>query len=397
MSGTGAGGPTSPAPDRPALTPPEVAPPAPPPAGSVRMTIGPEVVAVVLVAIAAGVVAFGIAVAARRILGWAVASAVVAALLAPLVDRLDRYVPRVVAILTGLLLVGAVAGSVTGGILADLGNQFDRLRDEAPRAAAELERSDRFGETATNFRLEERVDTVLDRLRDPTSGVASEKAASAAGAYLVGAVLTAFLLSSGPRIGEAALGQVADPVRRERLRDLVRIGFARGRTYILYGLGKATVAGFIGWALCYWQDVPAPIVVGVAVAALSIVPGFGIVVGGGFALLLEAGLGTVEGAVWLGIAFALLQAADVVFNRRVVVPRSLSVGPAVVVIAVIVGFEIYGVGGAVFAAILAIFAIAMLDAAGGVVEAAEAEDAEQSRRALATTSTVTPPEPTTAN
>ncbi|HEY8544448.1 MAG TPA: AI-2E family transporter, partial [Acidimicrobiales bacterium] len=290
MTGTGAGGATSAGgtsggTERPALTPPEVAPPAPPPTGQVRMTIGPEVVAVVLVSIAVGVMAFGVAVAARRILGWALASAIVAALLAPLVDRLARYLPRVVAIITGLLLVGVVAGSVTGGILADLGNQFDRLRDEAPRAAAELERSDRFGELATNFRLEDRVDTVLDRLRDPTSGVASERAASAAGAYLVGAVLTAFLLSSGPRMGEAALAQIGDPVRRDRLREIVRIGFTRGRRYVLFALGKAAVAGGIGWALCYWQDVPAPIVLGVAVAALSIVPGFGILVAGGFALL----------------------------------------------------------------------------------------------------------------
>lgn len=359
---------------RPPLTPPEVVPPSPPPTGTVWMTVGPEVVAVVLAGIAVGVVAFGIAVASRRILGWAVAAAIVAALLAPFVERLDRYLPRVVAILTGLLLVGVVAGSVTTGILADLGNQFDRLREEAPLAASELEDSARFGELATNFRLEERVDTVLDRLRDPTSGVASEKAASAAGAYLVSAVLTAFLLSSGPKIGQAALDQVGDPERRERLRQLVRVGFARGRSYVLFGLGKAAVAGVAGWALCYWRDVPAPIVLGVAIAALSVVPGFGILVAGGFALLLEAGLGTVTDVVSLGIGVVLLQVADVVYTRRVVVPRSLAVGPAVVVIAVIVGFEIYGIGGALFGSVLAIFAVAMLDAAGEVIEAHEASD-----------------------
>src|SRR6266542_4029885 len=244
------------------VAPPEVLPPVTS-SRKVRMMIGPEVVAVVLLGIAGGITVFGVAASARRILGWAVGSAIVAALLAPLVDRLDRYLPRVVAIITGVLLVGVVAGSVATGILADLGNQFDRLRDEAPRAARELEHSDRFGETATNFRLAERVDTVLDRLRDPTSGVASEKAASAAGAYLVSAVLTAFLLSSGPRFGQAALQQIADPVLRTRIRETVRLGFLRGRSYVLYCIGKAAVAGLIGWALCYWQNVPAPIVLGV--------------------------------------------------------------------------------------------------------------------------------------
>lgn len=350
-------------------TPPELAPPATT-LGNVRMVIGPEVVTVVLVGIAGGVLAFGVASSARRILGWAVASAIVAALLAPFVERLDRYLPRVIAILTGLLLVGVVAGSVTTGILADLGNQFDRLREQAPEAAAEIEDSKRFGEAATNFHLEERVNTVLDRLRDPTSGVASEKAASAAGAYVVSAVLTAFLLSSGPRIGEAALDQVGDPELRERLRGIVRLGFVRGRSYVLFALGKAAVAGLLAWAICYWQGVPAPIVLGVATAALSIVPGFGVLVAGVFALLLEAGLGSADGAIRVGLGFVALQVCDVLFTRRVMVPRALAVGPAVVVIAVIVGFEVYGIGGALFAAILAIFGIAMLDAAGDLAPTA---------------------------
>jgi predicted PurR-regulated permease PerM len=53
-----------------------------------------------------------------------------------------------------------------------------------------------------------------------------------------------------------------------------------------------------------------------------------------------------------------------------VVPRSLAVGPAAIVIAVILGFEVYGVGGAIYAAALAIFGIALLDAAGRPDEAA---------------------------
>ena len=336
----------------------------PVPAATIQLTIGPQVVAVVLAGIAVGTMAFGVATAARRTLGWALAAAVVAALLEPLVRMLSRHVPRVIAILSGLLLVAGLAIGVATGVLADLGNQFDRLRDEAPRAAAELEQSDRFGEQATKFRLEDRVDELLDRLRDPTSGLASEKAASAASAYLVGGVLTAFLLSSGPGIGRAALDQISDPVRRQRAREMVEIGFTNGRTYVLFGLAQAAVVGVIAWALCYWEDVAAPIVVGVAVAALSVVPGFGILVGGSFGILLEAGLGTADGALRLTAAFVALQIANSLFSRRVVVPRSLAVGPAVIVIGVIVGFEIYGIGGAIYAVILAIFGIAILDAAG---------------------------------
>lgn len=331
------------------------------------MTIGPQVVAVVLGGIALGLLAFGVADAARQVLGWAVASAVVAALLEPLVSYMDRFVPRVVAILGGLLIVGALAGSVFGGILADLGNQFDRLRDDAPRAASELEESDRFGDLATDFRLQERVEEILDRLRDPTSGLASEESASAASAYLLCIVLTAFFLSSGPRLGQAAASQIRDHGQRERVRQIVGLGFDHSRTYVLLCLAKAGVFGLAAWGLCYWEDVPAPIVAGVSVAALSLVPGFGIVVGGIFWLLLEAGLGEPGGATRLAIAFLALQIADAQLLRWVVVPRSLAVGPAAIVIGVIVGFEIYGIGGALYGTILAIFGVALLDAAGEVL------------------------------
>jgi predicted PurR-regulated permease PerM len=382
-------------PDRPddASAPPDEGAPldrlAPIPVASIQLTIGPQVVAVVLGGIFLGTTAFGVATASRRTLGWALASAVVAALLDPLVRLLSRHVPRVVAILAGLLLVGGMAMGVAGGVLADLGNQFDRLREEAPRAAAELEDSDRFGEQATKFRLENRVDELLNRLRDPTSGLASEKAASAASAYVVGAVLTAFLLSSGPKIGRAALEQISDPSRRQRAHDMVTEGFSNGRTYVLFGLAQAAAVGVIAWGLCYQEDVAAPIVVGVAVAALSIVPGFGILVGGAFGLLLEAGLGTADGVFRLGIAFVLLQIANSQFTRRVVVPQSLVVGPAVIVISVIVGFEVYGIGGSIYAAILAIFGTAILEAAGRLYDAdaaatideAEAEEAEEAEEA----------------
>jgi predicted PurR-regulated permease PerM len=361
--------------------------------GVVRMTVGPQVVAVVIGGVALGLLLFNVASSAGRILGWATAAVVVAALLEPVVTWLDRFMPRVLAILASLFLFGLVASSVTGGILADLGNQFDRLRDEAPRAAQELEDSDRFGDAARDFRLEERVEELLDRLRDPTSGLASEQAASSAAAYLVSGVLTAFLLSSGPRFAQAGLDQISDPVRRQRVRDVVRLGFTRGRTYVLFSVCRATVVGFAAWALCYSEDVPAPIVLGVATAALSVVPGFGICVGGIFALLLEAGLGTQAGVVRLAIGFLALQVADAFFSRGVVVPRSLAVGPAAVVIAVIVGFEVYGIGGAVYGAILAIFGVALLDAAGDVPR----HPLPDMSITLDPTPTSTPPDPTPAS
>jgi predicted PurR-regulated permease PerM len=319
--------------------------------------------AVVLGAVATATVAFGVATASRRILGWAVACAVVASLVAPFVSVLNRWLPRALAVGLVLLVVGVAGISVAGGVLRDLDNQFDRLQREAPRAAAQLERSDRAGGLARDFRLQERVTELIDRIRDPTSGLAAE-VPTRASTYFLCAILTAFFVSWGPRVTRAGVKQLPDPHRQARVREVVGTGFSRAQRYALAAVGRAVAAGLVAWVLCRVEDVPATVVLAVTVGALSVIPGFGILVGSLPALMLEAGLGTGLGALRLAAAFAVLQVIDGVVLRRVVAPWSLSVGPAAILIALVVGFEVYGVGGAYYGTALAVFGIALLDAAG---------------------------------
>lgn len=335
----------------------------PAPERTLRVTVGPEAIAVVLAAIAFAVVAFEGATAASRTIGWAVACATVAALIEPLVAILDRCLPRALAIVTVLAFVAAAGVGVAGGVLADVDRQFDRLKVEAPRAAAELEDSERFGDVASDFRLEERVGEVLDRLSEPTSGLAAE-APSTTSTYLICAVLIAFFLSWGPKLGRATLAQLPDDERRQRVRAVAQDAFSRARRYAIGALARSAVAGLAAYGLCRWADVPAAAALAVAVTAFSVVPGFGIMVGALPALLLKAGLDPGSGALLMALAFVALQVADEVVLRRVVAPRSFTVGPAAIVIALVVGFEVYGVGGAFYGAGLAILGAAVLDAVG---------------------------------
>jgi predicted PurR-regulated permease PerM len=326
------------------------------------LSIGAQPVLVVLVGVFGALAAFAIVTAAHRQVGWALASLVMAALLEPLVQVLDRRLPRALAILVGLLTVAVVVGGVVYGVLSDVGNQLDRVREAAPEAARELQESERFGEAATEFRLEERVQEVMDRLQDPTSGVGNE-AASAAGTYFLCGILTAFFLAWGPRYARAALAQIEDPGRRWMARTVARDAYRRGQGYVFAAVCRGLVAGGIAAALCQAEGVPGPIVLGVTVAAFTAVPGFGILLGALPALLLEAGLGTTAGALRMLAAFVVLQVIDLLVLRRLVVPRTVVVGSAVLVIAVVVGFEVYGFGGAVYGAALAVWAVALLDAA----------------------------------
>lgn len=328
-----------------------------------RLALGPAAVAMLIGGVAVGWFLFGAAASARRPLGWAVACAVVAAVLSPVVERISERVPRLVAVLGVFLLVAAAAGSLVFGTLQDLDDEVTRLKETAPEAAAELAASGGvLGDVAADVDLEQRVTDFIEEIDRPSSGVAQE-AASSAGAWFVGIVLTAFLLSWGPRLAAAGVRQIDDEGRRRRVGTAMRVTVGRGRRYLLGTLTLAILAGIVGWAVCDLEGVPAPLALGVAVAAGSVVPGVGVIVGALPAILLEAGLGTTSGAIRLAVAFVVLQAAHVVALHRVVVPRSLTVGPAVIVIALVLGFDVYGVGGAYYGAALAVFGVAALDAA----------------------------------
>ncbi len=340
------------------------------PAGSrpLRLSIGPQPVAVVLVSIAVAVALFTVAVDARRVLGWALACAVIAVVLAPVVRVLSRHLPRVVAILIALLAFAAITATVSVSVLSDLGNQFERLKVELPRAAGELEQDPgRFGDLASDLRLQERVQEVLDGVRDPRRGLASSAPATVS-TYFICGILTAFLLSWGARASQTGLSQIGDPQRRERVRRVTEQALSRGRVYVLASVAKGIVAGLLIGVACWAEGLPAPVVLGVVAAAASAIPGLGLIVAGIPAIVLEAGVGTTGGVARLSVLVMVLQVADAVVIRRVIAPRSLVVGPAAVIIALVVGFEVYGLGGALYAAALAVFLMAGLDAAGRVSE-----------------------------
>ncbi len=332
-----------------------------------RLVIGPQAIGVVLAGIGLALVVFATVTAASRTIGWAVATTVVAALIEPLVARLDRYLPRMVAVLVVLVGLAALGAALAGGVLADLGNQYDRLQREAPRAAERLEESPRFGDVATDFRLTERVEEILDRVERPTDSVPAS-AASTVSTYLVCAVLTIFLLSWGPRFATGALGQVGDRARREALRRTVGVAYARARLYVAIAAVLGIGAGLVALAACTATDLPAPIVLSAFVAGASVIPGFGILLGSLPALLLAGAFSAGTTTAVLACGAVALQAAHEVLQRRALSGRSLVVGPAAIVIALSIGFEIYGFGGAAVGAVLAVFAMALLDAAGDLPE-----------------------------
>jgi predicted PurR-regulated permease PerM len=305
-------------------------------------------------------------VAAHRVIGWGVASALVAVLLKPPIAWVSRFVPKVVALLlTGLALAG-VAGVLVYAVFDDLQSQTQVLQREGPAAAARLEeRTDRIGEAARDLRLTERAEDAFEAL-EVRFGVSTEVIASAAGtvpSYFVCFILTIFFVLYGTPIVEGAIDQIRDGRRRARVEEVVVEAIRKARTYIWASLLQGTVVGGLTFALADHLDLPAATVLALVAAVAATVPYIGIVVGVVPTVMLVAGLESpAAGGALITVAVAA-QGVEALVVRRIVDRRSLHVGPAIPVIVGSIGLEVYGIGGALYGAALAVVALATADAA----------------------------------
>jgi predicted PurR-regulated permease PerM len=302
-------------------------------------------------------------VAAHQTVGWVVACSIVAILIDPLVDALGRFIPRWLSIVVVVLGTVAAFVGVIVGLSRELLDSLDVLEEAAPRAAAELER--RY-DWAADVDVSARVQSFFDQLHESVRESAVQRAAGTVPTYLVTGILMLFLLGYGRRYFLGLLKQFDDLDRRHTTRVVMTTAAVRGREYILLTLANAIASGVVFGLVCWMLDLPAPLSLGFAVAALGFVPLLGIVVGGIPALLLAFGSQTWrDGAVALVVLVAL-QTIEALVVRPFVDRRSVRVGPAIPIIVGLLAFELYGIGGAVYAVALSVLALAALDAYGGV-------------------------------
>jgi len=300
---------------------------------------------------------------AQRVLGWALVSVLLAALVWPLRNLLDHHVPKLLA--TILSIVALVLLPATLMVLAfrDLSDQFDRLRSALVEASRNVEASGRFADLAQRFHLTEQVQRLLDTA-DPTGGGVGQ-ATSLASALVVVVVLTIFLVADNGRIIRNTLRQVADADRRLRVAAVLGFAYRRWSRYQLAMLAKGVVIGAIVFAGAELADLPAATVVALLAGATSLVPSVGVVVGGIPAMLLAAGFREVwPSGVIAAILIVALQVADHLVMVRVIEPRTTAFGPVVpVVLALVVGQE-FGLGAALCSIAVASYVMALIEAIG---------------------------------
>jgi putative heme transporter len=326
--------------------------------------------------VVAAVVAQRVFVAAHRPLGWAAAAVVVAVLIDPIVDLLDRRIPRLAAVIVALVALGGVILAVTYLAFDDLADGLDRLGRAAEDAAARLEdRDDGVGDLARDIDASRRVDLFVDTLDERVTG-GDDVLVSTAGTaptYLVGGILTLFLMSYGPRFAQSAVNQLPSPRQRQEVTAVVTRALNRSRRAFLLMLAQGLLVGLIVTGIAHLLDVPAPAALGLAAGLLAMLPHVGIVLGNLPLILLLLALRSDLEAIVAAVVVVACQLVDSYVVRRRISLHSVHVGLLVPWVVVLVGYAVYGVGGAAFGLAFAVFGLAVLDELRARRGAAEAE------------------------
>lgn len=316
----------------------------------------------IVAAVVLAVLSVRVFVAAHRPLSWAAAAVVAAVLLDPVVDRLAVHIRRVPAVLLSFLVAGGAVLGVAYLVFDDLDRAVSRLQEVAPDAAERIEaRDDQVGELAQDLHLVRRVQDAVEGLEDRvgSGGEVIRSTALTAPTYLVGAILTVFLMSYGPRIGEAALQQLPAS-RRRRVGDVLVRAARRARTAALLTIADCLVVGVLVWLAAAVLDLPAPAAVGVVAGLVTILPHLGIFLGSMPLILLTLGLNSGIEAAVVTIGVIGLQVVDSLFVRRRI-DHFVRLGLLAPWVVVVLAHAVYGVGAAAYGLAFAVFGIAVLD------------------------------------
>ena len=313
-----------------------------------------------------------------------VLSTVVAFALSPLVDLLQRWLPRVLAIavayvvgfavLFGLLsVVVMTAATETNTLVHNLPLYAARAQALLPQAVGVL---GRFGITPGD------INQAQGRLIEYLQGIGTQAASDAldfvrsvlsaiVDAVLV-LILSIYLVANGPRM--VALARQHAPRSQARRVDLtisivnqVVGGYVRGT------LTMALLVGFLVGAGMAVLQVRYALLLGILAFFMEFVPVLGVIISGTVCVVIALFQGPVLALVVLGY-FVVVHVieGDLVGPR--VMARSVGIHPAVALLALVAGSELLGVWGALLGAPIAGLLQAFATAAWREVRASQIEE-----------------------
>lgn len=320
------------------------------------------VVRIVLIASAAltlpAVILFA-ALRARNIIVLAIVAAFFAIGLDPLVRRLGRWrVKRpaaVAAVFLGAVLL--IAGFIAS-ISPPLVRQTQRLAEQVPDFAERLSgSSERFASLDERYDISERLREFIQDLPQLAArsagnviGVLRSVGTALFNIFTV-VVLTIYLLLDFPRLEEGALRLVAFS-RRERVRRITEVVFARISGYLLGQLAVSVIAGLAAMVALAAIRIPYWLPLAMWVGLSAVIPMIGATVGAIPAVIVAFFTHPVKGFITLAYFMAYQQTENTLIHPRVM-RQAVDLSPPAVILSALIGASLFGFAGALLAIPLA--------------------------------------------
>jgi predicted PurR-regulated permease PerM len=276
----------------------------------------------------------------------------IAAGLDPAVNWLTRRrLPRWAAVIVILLVVAAVVAGFVAAAVPPLTAQVTALVHDLPHYMNTLkDHNSELGKLNSRFQVQERLSKLLSTKGTALVGGvlgAGALVLSAASSMLVVIVLVVYFLAAMPRI-KLFLYRLAPQSRRSRV---ILIGdeiFVKVGGYMLGNFLTSLIAGVGTWAWLQIFGIPYPLLLGILVALLDLIPVIGSTVGGAVVSLVALTVSLPVAIATLAFYIAYRLAEDYLIVPRIM-GRTVEVPAVVTVVAVLLGGALMGLIGALVA------------------------------------------------
>lgn len=316
----------------------------------------------IIASIAIGIFLVNLFDSASRTIGWIIFSGVIAFMLFPALNVLDKKLPRSLSVLCLVALSITLIAFPAYTVIDNINRQTNKLESSLPERARELETEGRFAKNFREFELEKKtrdaIKYIPEKLQGGNRSEQIRANADRAIAFLVGGVLMIFFLLYGNRLVNGALNSIGDKDKRKYIREILIRSYAKCTKFGWSQIALSITAGLTTYGVCRLAEIPAAGLLGVWVAIWNLVPVFGVVIGSLPAVML-AGSQSIKLAWGLLAFFIIYEVVESLVRHKLLGPHSLRMDSIITILVVFGGLELYGLGGALAGLVIASFGHAL--------------------------------------
>ena len=261
-----------------------------------------------------------------------------------------KKLPRWAAVTAVLVAVMAVMAGLLAAAIPPLSQQARQFIDQAPHYIQRVgDHSSWIGRLNDLFHLQQRITETVNSSGGPILGQAVKVGTAVFGAFadlLVVAVLTVYFLFDLPRI-RATLYRLVPHSRRPRAILIGDQVYAKVGAYVLGNIVISVIAGVATFIWLVIFGVPYPLLLGIFVAVLDLIP-FGSTVAGFIVAAVALTVSTPVAIATLAFYVIFRLAEDYLLVPKII-GRAVEVPAVVTLLAVLVGGALLGIVGALVA------------------------------------------------